>query len=404
MIEQAVILCGGIGSRLGDLTRSTPKPLLPVGGEPFLFYLLRELQRHGFRRVLLLAGFEAAQLQNFIADCEKRLNLQIELSVEPVRAGTGGALWHARSLLDEAFILMNGDSWLDFNLLDLALAAESDLDAEVVMALRSAADAARYGVVDLQSSRVRSFDARPKDDGPALVNAGVYVVDRALVESLGSVCSLEQDVLPKLASAGRVGGRVYDGFFIDIGVPESLAAAQSSVPAHQRRPAVFLDRDGVLNEDLGHVGTIERFHWRPGVIQAVKRLNDSRHYVFVVTNQAGVARGYYTEADVQALHEHMMQELRRHGAHIDDIRYCPFHAEGTVAPYARASDWRKPAPGMIIDLLETWPVDASASVLIGDKPSDVDAAHAAGIAGVNIGALSLSDAIDLYWSSLQGKR
>jgi len=152
--------------------------------------------------------------------------------------------------------------------------------------------------------------------------------------------------------------------------------------AAPRRPAVFLDRDGVINVDHGYVSRRADFKWIPGAIAAIKALNDAGYYVFVATNQSGIARGLYSEQEMQALHEYISREVRKHGAHIDDWRHCPFHEEGTVAKFKRASDWRKPGPGMILDLMKTWSIDRARSVLIGDKKSDMGAARAAGIRGL----------------------
>ena len=244
------------------------------------------------------------------------------------------------------------------------------------------ADTGRYGRVQLSGNIITDFAEKAAASGPGLINGGIYWLRRSVLDWIGAVpASLETDVLPRLAKAGLLGGKSYDRFFIDIGIPEDLARAQTLIPRQMRRPAVFLDRDGVLNRDSGYPHRPEQIEWTEGAHQAVKRFNDAGLFVFVVTNQAGVAHGLYDEDAVRRLHGWMNAELMRSGAHIDDWRYCPFHPDAKLDAYRGAHPWRKPGAGMLLDLMQRWDVDASRSLLIGDRESDVGAARSAGIPG-----------------------
>lgn len=381
--RQCVILVGGLGSRLGALTEVCPKPLLQVAGHPFLEYLIRNIRRYGYDDFVLLAGYRGDMVGSFASSSlQAELSCQIRVIVEPTLMGTGGALRYAADVLQERFLLMNGDSFFDFNLLDLAT-REISGEVSARIALRRLPDASRYGIVELADDRIVAFRERPEKVGPGLVNGGVYDLSRGILQHIGQgVCSLERDIFPILAAKQQIAGFVYEGFFLDIGIPEDFARAQNDIPQAMCRPAVFFDRDGVLNHDSGYTYRIEDFRWMDGAIEAIRRLNDQGWYVFVVTNQAGVARGYYEEADVQKLHAWMNEDLYRYGAHVDDFRYCPHHIDGTVENYSMACACRKPAPGMILDLMDHWPVDVPRSALIGDKESDLEAAAKAGVRGV----------------------
>ncbi len=139
----------------------------------------------------------------------------------------------------------------------------------------------------------------------------------------------------------------------------------------------------MLNEDVEYAYRPAQIRWVEGAMAAVKAVNDAGLFAFVATNQSGVARGYYTEADVVALHDWMNAEFARAaGARIDAFVYSPFHPEAPLEAYRRNSACRKPQPGMILELLSRFPVDPARTVMIGDNPSDVAAAHAAGVEGL----------------------
>jgi D-glycero-D-manno-heptose 1,7-bisphosphate phosphatase len=157
------------------------------------------------------------------------------------------------------------------------------------------------------------------------------------------------------------------------------------------RPALFLDRDGVLNVDTGYPHRPEHLIFTPTATAAVRLANEAGRLVIVVTNQSGVARGLFGLDDVDRFHEAMQARLAEAGARIDAFYICPFHPEGSVTAFRREHKDRKPAPGMILRALAEWPIERERSLMIGDRSRDIAAADAAGIAAI----LVPSDSCDL---------
>jgi D,D-heptose 1,7-bisphosphate phosphatase len=385
-VTQAVCLVGGRGTRLGALTDQTPKPMLAVGGRPFLDYIVHEARRFGLGQLLLLTGYRSEAIEARYAG-KLFGNLEVEVVVEPEPAGTAGALVNAAAKLDDTFFMMNGDSFFDFNWLSLAPALVRP-GWKMHAALASGIEGSRYGRVDLHDGRIHGF--RPEGPSGQPINAGIYLVRKTVLGDItASPCSLEREVMPGLATRGELLGTAAEGSFIDIGIPDDLERAQTLLPAYMKRPAAFLDRDGVLNRDDGYVHRPDQIVWVPGAIEAVRWLNDRGYYVFVVTNQAGVAHGYYTEEHVHDLHRWMQQQLQANGAHIDAFEHSPFHPDGVVEAYARESELRKPQAGMLHKLQRDWTIDLTGSFMVGDRDSDVEAAKAGGVPGHKFAAGNL---------------
>lgn len=375
MIRQAVVLAGGRGTRLGPLTDDTPKPLLDVGGRPFLGFLLRDLSFKGVERVLLTVGYRWERIGEYLQGVE--LGLDVELFVEEAPLGTGGALWELRDRLDPQFLVTNGDSIFDVPLQDVG---QRLLDRDVLgaVALRHVDDVSRFGSVHLERERILAFSEKG-ESGPGLINGGIYALRRECLGPIPGAMSLEKDLLPELAARGTLAGSAYERFFIDIGVPQSFAVAQEVVPRWYRKPIAFLDRDGVLNVDRNHAHLPEHILWMPEAREAVRWLNDAGYRVVVVTNQAGIAKGFYTEDAFRSVMRWMEDELAAFGANLDAVYFCPHHPRGIVEEYTRECDCRKPGPAMILRALSELEGDPGKSFLVGDKTTDLDAAAAAGI-------------------------
>jgi D-glycero-D-manno-heptose 1,7-bisphosphate phosphatase len=146
------------------------------------------------------------------------------------------------------------------------------------------------------------------------------------------------------------------------------------------RRAAFIDRDGVLNVDHGYVYRVQDFEWLPGAVQALRQLQAAGHALVIVTNQSGIARGMYTEADLARLHRHVEGELLHQGVRLTGIQSCPHHPQAVVAAYRQDCECRKPRPGLILRACVEYGLDAARSCLFGDKASDIEAGRAAGVA------------------------
>ena len=349
----------------------------------FLDLLIDNVARQGFDRILLLGGHFGEQ----IADRYEGRAISgatLGVAVEPEPKGTAGALRWACDKLDPIFLVLNGDTYFDIPYRSLEAMLHDAADALAIMALRDVDDAMRYGSVEMLGDRIVGFHEKVAsgEAGRGRINAGVYLMRREAIDSLPEQrLSLETDVFPKLASNGRLFGARRRGYFIDIGLPRTLDQARRDLPSVVRRPALFLDRDGVINIDHGYVHRWDQLDLLPGLAEVIRAFNEAGWFVFVITNQAGVARGYYDESAVDLLHDQIRDWLASRGAHVDQFYYCPLHPQGSIPAYRAESSDRKPGPGMLLRAFAEWPVDIERSFLVGDRETDMAAAAAAGIKG-----------------------
>ena len=379
MLNQAVILAGGRGTRLGAITNDTPKPMLPVAGIPCLEYLVRSLRAQGITRVTFSVGYLHEAISSHFGEGEG-FGVTVDYIVEEEAAGTGGFLSLGKDLLDERFFVLNGDTLFDADLITLAR-HHREQGVLASMALRRVADVGRFGEVHHDEGRIHTFSEKG-GRGEGLINGGIYILDRSLCDRVTALpCSMEKEILPVLAEQGELFGAEFSGFFLDIGLPDSYASAQAEIPRWWSRPIAFLDRDGVININHGYVCSTDRFDPVPGVYEAIKTLREQGYRIVVVTNQAGIARGYYTEETFKAFMLWLREHMAERHAGIDAYYFCPHHPEAGKGEYLQTCTCRKPAPDMLRWALADFGAEPGQCFLIGDKDSDIAAATAMGIAG-----------------------
>jgi len=230
MIKQAVILAGGLGTRLGELTKSTPKPMLKVNGKPFAYYLVKKLKRQGIQNIIFSTGYYGDQFVDFFGDGYD-FGVNIICIEEPNALGTGGAIKFLKSYLDEEFIVMNGDSLFDINYIDLCSLLPQAPDSLIAMALRRASDSNRYGRVISDGILVTDFTEKGAQNSSAYINGGVYAMKKKALDFLPEgASSLEKDLFPSLAHNSQLLGKYFTGYFIDIGIPEDFKRIHEELP------------------------------------------------------------------------------------------------------------------------------------------------------------------------------
>lgn len=367
MLRQAVVLVGGLGTRLGTLTERMPKPMLPVAGGPFLDILLRNIARHGFEEILLLARHHAQTIRDHYGSGQIG-GARIRVCEERERAGTAGALREVASDLDAHFLLSNGDSFFDVNYLALAQIYRQKAPV-IALALREVPDAARYGQVTLGADG-RVVDYSEKSPGAAhsgLINGGVYVVSREILGSIGpDEVSLETDVMPALVAAGRVTGMPFDGYFLDIGLPETYAQAQVDLPRQQRRKVVFLDIDTLAGPGAALADPTVDLTLRPDAVKAIRRGNDAGRLVIGMARQAD-------EGETELLRRRLNRQLQDFGAHVDGL--CVLPPPDTATEGDRSQRRRSP----VEQVMAAWGADRAGGVMVGGDPSDRATAEALGL-------------------------
>jgi histidinol-phosphate phosphatase family protein len=368
----AYILAGGFGTRLRQVVADRPKVMAEVLGRPFLYHILDRLARAGVTKAVLCTGYLAEQLEAEVGPAYRGLTLAYSREDTPL--GTAGALALALSRHPCALALaLNGDSLVEADLAAY-LAWHHQHDFQAALLLVPVGDTARFGRVETDGQgRVLAFREKGLA-GPGLINAGVYLLRPEALSGIepGTAASIETDVFPGLADAGKLGAFQVQGRFLDIGTPESYTVAgrflrKAGPGAGQGalNSAVFLDRDGTVIAERHYLHDPAGVELLPGAAEGMRHMQALGLRLVLVTNQSGVGRGYYGRDAVERVHGRLLELLEHEGVDLDAIYLCP-HAPD------EACSCRKPMPGLIQRAVADLGVDPARSFVIGDKACDVD--------------------------------
>lgn len=372
---EAIILAGGLGTRLRSVVSEVPKCMAPVAGKPFLWYLLTYLARYPeVGRVVLSVGYLREVIFDWVRSVAGQFPFPIDYAVEEVPLGTGGGIRLALSkCMSDDVLVLNGDTMFDVDLRRLFESHVQHPDAVVTLSLRQMQQFDRYGRVSMDAFQVITCFHEKQYCEDGLINGGVYLIRRSRLDlsALPERFSFEKEVFEPHVQLRDLYGYVSDGFFIDIGIPEDYQRAQFEFLARYcSYDTLLLDRDGTINvrRPNDYVKTWQEFQFRPEFLRWASLLGHTFRRVFIVTNQRGIGRGVMTEEALHDIHGRMCKILSTdYGLHVDDI----FYATGVDDTDPR----RKPQTGMWQALLEAYPdVQAERTVMIGD--GDVDEAFA----------------------------
>ena len=388
-------MAGGFGTRLRDEFPDLPKPLVPVDGMPVLYHCIHECLKYDFNEILISTHYHAEMIKQSVI--QKFQDANISFIHEDVPLGTCGALLQALPQLDENFLILYADIYSNVNLshfFNYHLQRNSHFTT--VVHPNDHPHDSDLVIFDDNTHQVTEIvpKTRVQDNEwyPNMVNAAMFAMSKKDISLDVVMWDLSSDFIPELIKSGyKVFAYETIEYLKDMGSPERRRQVEADIQSGcvaartlgKAMSAIFLDRDGCINEHKGYVRTAGELNIISGVPPAIRRFNKAGLLTFCVTNQPVIARGEISEAQLKVIHNKMESELGRLGAYLDDTYYCPHHPDsgydGERKELKLKCRCRKPGVGMLTKPIEMWGIDTNTSWMIGDTMTDVEAGNRLGL-------------------------
>ena len=364
-----VILAGGKGTRIKKFLKDNPKPLYNFDNIPFLQILLNDYTKYPFENIYIMCGYKADKIY-------KKYNgvtinfIKIKCYIEKKPLGTGGALRGLKKIIKNDFFVVNGDSFCEVKLNEFFFKPKIDNTIFLTKNLNYKSNK-KLSNLSINKEKKIYFKKTGK-----LMNAGIYFFKKNVLKKINNqTFSLEEEIIPSMVNEDNLNGILVNTFFIDIGTKNSLYKAKKILPKYFKKPAAFFDRDGVINHDYNYVYKIKNFKFKNDVLKSLKYLIKKKYYIFIVTNQAGIAKKKYSLKDFFQLQRYLKFYLNQQYINFDSVEYCPFHKDSLIKKFKKISADRKPNNGMIKKIYKKWFLDREKSFFIGDQISDEKCAN-----------------------------
>ena len=401
---QVVVLMGGLGTRLKSYTKACPKSLVEVCGKPFFDYQLELLMAWGFKKFVFLIGYKADMIEEYYKDgSDKGISIKYCYDGEKL-LGTGGAVRRAYDFLEDDFILMYGDSFMDIDYAECIYRyyeGKNRGNRALMTVLCNNNHFDKSNVV-MSGQELVLYDKHNPTPEMDYIDYGVCVYEKSLFEEYEENAAFDiAEIQHDLSVKSQMCAQIVTKRFYEIGSPASLAEFSDYVAKrfNESHPAIFVDRDGVINEiawneDIEQFDSplsVDRFKFMDGAVEGLRLLKEKGYYIFVVTNQPAAAKGKVTLKRLYDINTYMISELQKENVYIDDVYMCPHYEKELPQTkekfLIKECNCRKPKPGLIFKALRKYNIDLSKSYMIGDSCTDIEAGAAAGIRTVFLGSI-----------------
>ncbi|MGY3802554.1 HAD-IIIA family hydrolase [Pigmentibacter ruber] len=399
-MQQAVILAGGKGTRVAGISNGLPKALMPINEKPLIFYQLELIKKHNINDVLILTGYLSEKIEEELKD-GSQFGLNIKYIKENKPLGTAGALLAAFDELKESFLVLYADTFLNIDFTKFHNFHRKK-NSEISIFVHPNSHPHDSDIIEIDCNNlVTKFHSYPHPESlilPNLVNAALYIIEKKSLKNVinqNKSFDLCKDLFPSMLDMGcNIFAYNSPEYIKDMGTPERYNQVQKDLlngifakgSFADPKKTIFLDRDGVINEEVSYISKPEQLQLIPGVSKTLKKINKSGYLAVLITNQPVVARGMCSLNELEKIHWHLETQLGLEGAYLDRIYYCPHHPDkgykGENIEFKIDCDCRKPKLGMIKKAQEELNIDLSSSWFVGDSTTDLECAKRAGLKSV----------------------